>query len=322
MSMTCSTPQFNIPFISSVSPYMDSHYITSAPAPPIDLPGPAKFSRVSPQLELPPSPSSSTGSHRVSKAKKGKRVHGCEFPGCNKIFTRAEHRRRHELSHKDKKLYACTYEGCTKAFHRSDYLSQHVARHESEASSLRTPPLRSSSVSSPTHSHPNSVRSPVTPAFQTVLPRTEPASTSSMVACCHCYNCQSRTGPCVNVQPIYFYPSTPQPPLSSAPLLPSQFATSQGPVAFETSMDQYLRSVLRPEAFLPTPQPLSSSPKQEQPGSAHWASIIDPQLPPLNAMGFQNSTPYSPWTTGADSVPAPVHSTREMTDYTSPSRNS
>ena len=25
--------------------------------------------------------------HRISKAKKGKKVHACEFPGCNKVFT-------------------------------------------------------------------------------------------------------------------------------------------------------------------------------------------------------------------------------------------
>ncbi|KAL8763077.1 MAG: hypothetical protein Q9184_001037 [Pyrenodesmia sp. 2 TL-2023] len=31
--------------------------------------------------------------HRISKAKKGKKVHVCEFPGCNKVFTRAEHRK-------------------------------------------------------------------------------------------------------------------------------------------------------------------------------------------------------------------------------------
>ncbi|MDI1485195.1 MAG: hypothetical protein OHK93_000331 [Ramalina farinacea] len=31
--------------------------------------------------------------HRISKAKKGKKVHNCTFPGCPKIFTRAEHRK-------------------------------------------------------------------------------------------------------------------------------------------------------------------------------------------------------------------------------------
>ncbi|KAI9735926.1 MAG: hypothetical protein M1834_001392 [Cirrosporium novae-zelandiae] len=31
--------------------------------------------------------------HRISKAKKGKKVHACQYPGCTKVFTRAEHRR-------------------------------------------------------------------------------------------------------------------------------------------------------------------------------------------------------------------------------------
>ncbi|KAL8775493.1 MAG: hypothetical protein Q9194_003712 [Teloschistes cf. exilis] len=34
--------------------------------------------------------------HRISKAKKGKKVHVCEHPGCGKVFTRAEHR-KHEM---------------------------------------------------------------------------------------------------------------------------------------------------------------------------------------------------------------------------------
>lgn len=88
-----------------------------------------------------------TSSCRVSKAMKGKRVHACEHPGCPKVnldrtdrpinqsltdhaqvFTRAEHRRRHELSHEPKKQHTCSYEGCGKAFHRADYLHQHIAR--------------------------------------------------------------------------------------------------------------------------------------------------------------------------------------------------
>lgn len=86
-----------------------------------------------------------TSSAKVSRAMKGKRVHACEHPGCSKvnndldklwsllidcaqIFTRAEHRRRHELSHNPKKQHICMYEGCGKAFHRADYLSQHLSR--------------------------------------------------------------------------------------------------------------------------------------------------------------------------------------------------
>ncbi|KAI9367861.1 hypothetical protein BJX61DRAFT_547088 [Aspergillus egyptiacus] len=71
--------------------------------------------------------------HRISKAKKGKRVHACEYPGCNKVFTRAEHKRRHELNHNPEALYRCTEAGCKKAFHRPDLLARHLERHELEA---------------------------------------------------------------------------------------------------------------------------------------------------------------------------------------------
>ncbi|KAL3491641.1 hypothetical protein BJX62DRAFT_122449 [Aspergillus germanicus] len=71
--------------------------------------------------------------HRISKAKKGKRVHACEFPGCNKVFTRAEHRRRHELNHNPEASYRCTQTGCKKSFHRADLLTRHMERHDLEA---------------------------------------------------------------------------------------------------------------------------------------------------------------------------------------------
>ncbi|KAL4788205.1 hypothetical protein BJX76DRAFT_200205 [Aspergillus varians] len=71
--------------------------------------------------------------HRISKAKKGKRVHACEFPGCQKVFTRAEHKRRHELNHNPEALFRCTQTGCRKSFHRPDLLARHTERHELEA---------------------------------------------------------------------------------------------------------------------------------------------------------------------------------------------
>ncbi|KAK2861218.1 hypothetical protein FQN49_004429 [Arthroderma sp. PD_2] len=71
--------------------------------------------------------------HRISKAKKGKRVHACQFPGCSKVFTRAEHRRRHELNHNPQATFVCTINGCGKGFHRSDLLSRHIEKHEQES---------------------------------------------------------------------------------------------------------------------------------------------------------------------------------------------
>ncbi|KXG53059.1 Zinc finger, C2H2 [Penicillium griseofulvum] len=71
--------------------------------------------------------------HRISKAKKGKRVHACQYPGCGKVFTRAEHRRRHELNHNPEASYRCSTPGCKKAFHRADLLARHMERHELES---------------------------------------------------------------------------------------------------------------------------------------------------------------------------------------------
>ncbi|KAI1154566.1 hypothetical protein F4825DRAFT_448321 [Nemania diffusa] len=59
---------------------------------------------------------------RPSRAKKGVPVH---------TFTRAEHLRRHQLSHKPA-AHQCNYPGCDKTFHRQDLLMRHVQRHEQE----------------------------------------------------------------------------------------------------------------------------------------------------------------------------------------------
>jgi hypothetical protein len=41
--------------------------------------------RCSPQTEVPLPVTYTPTTHRISKAKKGKRVHACEYPGCNKV---------------------------------------------------------------------------------------------------------------------------------------------------------------------------------------------------------------------------------------------
>jgi uncharacterized Zn-finger protein len=87
-----------------------------------------KMRRSNTMAEIPLPITYTPTTHRISKAKKGKRVHACEFPGCNKVFTRAEHRRRHELNHNPEASFPCTYDGCRKAFHRSDLLQRHMER--------------------------------------------------------------------------------------------------------------------------------------------------------------------------------------------------
>ncbi|KAJ5777927.1 hypothetical protein N7520_001173 [Penicillium odoratum] len=107
---------------------------SASPSPePSNMVGRKSTMRRSPQTEISMPVTYTPTTHRISKAKKGKRVHACEFPGCNKVFTRAEHRRRHELNHNPEASYRCTHLGCKKAFHRSDLLARHIERHELES---------------------------------------------------------------------------------------------------------------------------------------------------------------------------------------------
>ncbi|TVY56525.1 Zinc finger protein klf1 [Lachnellula cervina] len=86
---------------------------------------PLQGSRVSDSgAEIPVKYTPVTG--RISRAKKGVPVHTCEI--CAKTFTRAEHLRRHQLSHQ-KPAYACTFKDCERAFHRPDLLARHMHRH-------------------------------------------------------------------------------------------------------------------------------------------------------------------------------------------------
>ncbi|CZR68989.1 uncharacterized protein PAC_18890 [Phialocephala subalpina] len=68
---------------------------------------------------------------RISRAKKGVPVHTCDICRPVKTFTRAEHLRRHQLSHQ-KPAYPCTFEECERAFHRPDLLARHLHRHETQ----------------------------------------------------------------------------------------------------------------------------------------------------------------------------------------------
>ncbi|KAF4458020.1 hypothetical protein F53441_174 [Fusarium austroafricanum] len=66
---------------------------------------------------------------KISKAKKGVPVHTCNQ--CPKTFSRAEHLRRHQLSHSAPDLF-CPVQNCNKTFHRKDLLDRHVQRHEQD----------------------------------------------------------------------------------------------------------------------------------------------------------------------------------------------
>ncbi|KXX76370.1 putative transcription factor TDA9 [Madurella mycetomatis] len=83
--------------------------------------GPQRPVRIHPgPAQLPPRITPKTG--RVSKAQKGLPVHVCNICNPPKTFTRAEHLRRHQLSHGDPR-FPCT--NCERVFHRADLLARH-----------------------------------------------------------------------------------------------------------------------------------------------------------------------------------------------------
>ncbi|KAJ5952230.1 uncharacterized protein N7479_010643 [Penicillium vulpinum] len=249
------------------------------------------------QTELYPSPVNVTSSrqsnaHRVSKAMKGKRVHACEYPGCSKVFTRAEHRRRHELSHEPKKKYPCTFKGCQKAFHRSDYLSQHMGRHTTSAPKENTSYAHSYSArqgnmqqqvqSQPANSPPIPFQADTTNDYSGLWG----GSMDSSMSCPQYARGHSQSSASVDDYPSpYSYTNEMcSSPVASDCFTNPPYPTSGMPVEMVTAIDQYLRSILKPEAF--------SSHQQMDP--AIWSSDIDID-PTLTKVESPDQLPLCAW---------------------------
>ncbi|KAK2056998.1 hypothetical protein LY76DRAFT_120745 [Colletotrichum caudatum] len=101
-------------------------------------------------------------SYKRASRKGAPRRFPCDHPGCDKLYSRAEHLQRHQLNHNPKDIFFCDIPDCDQKFVRADLLARHKKRHSSSYIPRNRAPSFSTSVASAAVSSPTSAVPPRT----------------------------------------------------------------------------------------------------------------------------------------------------------------
>ncbi|KAI0388903.1 zinc finger protein zas1 [Xylariaceae sp. FL0594] len=71
----------------------------------------------------------STAGYKRASRKNAPKKFVCDWPNCDKKYSRAEHLQRHQLNHDPREIFRCDVADCDQAFVRQDLLVRHKKRH-------------------------------------------------------------------------------------------------------------------------------------------------------------------------------------------------
>jgi krueppel-like factor 8/12 len=100
---------------------------TSSPSPPHSIGSNGSLSSAPSMIR--PRQTTSIVTPEYKESLKKRKVHKCDFPDCDKIYTKSSHLKAHKRTHTGEKPYECSWDGCSWKFARSDELTRHYRKH-------------------------------------------------------------------------------------------------------------------------------------------------------------------------------------------------
>ncbi|KAI3318789.1 zinc finger protein zas1 [Xylariaceae sp. AK1471] len=73
--------------------------------------------------------SSPAAGYKRASRKGAPKKFACDWPDCDKVYSRHEHLQRHQLNHEPRQIYKCDVPDCNQIFVRQDLLMRHKKRH-------------------------------------------------------------------------------------------------------------------------------------------------------------------------------------------------